>query len=217
MVAGYEDLESEDDNDSEGVFQQQLSNEAEFDDLSEDEKPRMDESEMSIIDQIKKRKKLEDLESTNDVATSDYHVLSDNADVSESYDELDTDLNNELGKYEKHPTQNTAAELNNHELQTNRQITKKIEIQHNKERLNIDNNYETEVDHSGASSDSLVHQESDSDQKQDNKEYVIAADVDINDDWIEDNRDDGTKNEVDASQSDIKVRMLYIRPSCTLH
>ena len=75
--------------------------------------------------------------------------------------------------------------------------------------MNIDNKYETEVDHFGASSDSLVHQKSDSDQKQDNKEYVIAADVDINDDWIDDNGDDGTKNEVDASQSDIKVRMLY--------
>lgn len=207
MVAGYEDLESEDDDDSGGVFQQQLSNEAEFDDLSEDEKPRLEESEMSIIDQIKKRKKHEDLEHDYDVATSDYHVLSDNADVNESYDDLDTDLNNELGKYEKHLIHKTAAELNNHEFQTNKQITKKTEVQHNKENMRIDSKFETEVDHGGTPSDSLVHKESCNEQEQGNQEYVIAGDVDVNDEWIGDNRDDDTNSNVDPSRSNIKVKM----------
>ena len=210
MVADYEDLESEDDDDSGGVFQQQLSNDAEFDDLSEDEKPRLEESAMSIIDQIKKRKKKhEDLEPNHDVATSDYHVLSDSADVNESYGDLDTDLNNELGRYEKRRTHSTAAELNNHELQTNKQITKKTEIPHNKESKKIDSKFQ--VDHGGTPSDSLVHKESDSEQEQDNKEYVIAGDVDVNDDWIKDSGDDGTKSNVDASQSDIKVRFCIYK------
>jgi len=91
MVAAYEDLSSDDEvvNDDKAFIEEEFSFDNEFDDLSDDERPQLQPSSISIIDQVKKTRKQKVESDKESDENTDYNVITEDIDVDVSYDHLD--------------------------------------------------------------------------------------------------------------------------------
>ena len=188
MVAGYEDLSS----DEEMAFENQLSIEGDdFDDLSEDERPKMiedSEGKKSIIQQVKtdkqKNRNMAASYKNGDGMVNDSVVHADitqelNVDEVEVYDDLD----GAVSSADKH-------EVNQTNTNTDSHLSKNI----------------NEISESNSKQITHINEDVVEGDEEDENVYVISADVDIDDDWMKNNEsENGSDSEEEQATLEYKV------------
>lgn len=197
MVAGFEDLES----DNEPVFEQQFSIEADFDDLSDDERTKLEESEVSIIAQIKSSKAKTKKQDT-DSPVDDIIYYTQSLAVSEKieYGDIEEDAEHE-GEQREEEAKSV--------VDTNKSLVE--QKQDNSDTVaNISNDISLDTDNKTSRKESVEikienvsHVHEDSDEEEEEEEvYVIADDVDVEDEWMKNNDESDNESDVEIKTTE---------------
>ncbi|XP_057290703.1 rab-like protein 6 [Hydractinia symbiolongicarpus] len=204
MVAGFEDLES----DNEPVFEQQFSIEADFDDLSDDERTKLEESEVSIIAQIKSSKaknKKQDTDSPIDDIIHDTQSLA----VSEKKEYDDIEEDGEHGGEQRVEEAKSVVDTNISLVEQKQDNSNTVAYITNDTSLNTDNKtskkkrVEIKIENV-----SRVHQDSNKQEGEDEEEdevYVIADDVDVENEWMKNNDESDNESDVEVKTTEKKA------------